>query len=124
MIYVGIKDVTLSKTITADPNFSFWTYDDMYLINKATGKVLTQTPEGLQILSKVTGSKDSSQQWTLDFNGVIFFSIKKLIIYSYFWAPTGAQGVTMCVNVCYFYQKHRTQSHPSSSYLQADLKKT
>ena len=64
------KFVTLSK-VPDVPNFSFWTYGEMYLMNKATGRVLTQTPEGLQILPKI-GSKDASQQWTLDFNGVIF----------------------------------------------------
>ena len=64
------KFVTLSK-VPDVPNFSFWTYEDMCLVNKATGEVLTQTPEGLQILPKI-GSKDASQQWTLDFNGVIF----------------------------------------------------
>ena len=77
MIHV-VTDVTLSKTISADPNFSFWNYDDMmmYLWNMATQTVLTQTPEGLKILPLAESSEDSSQQWILDFNGEILFSLK------------------------------------------------
>ena len=63
------KFVTLSKRIPDDPNFSFWTYEDGYITNKATAEVLTQTDKGLRIMPKITVSKDASQQWTLDFNG-------------------------------------------------------
>ena len=73
MIHV-VTDVTLSKTISADPIFSFWFYDEMMmvLVNEATMGVLTQTPEGLKILPEALSSEDSSQKWTLDFNGEIF----------------------------------------------------
>ena len=68
------KTVTLSKRIPDDPNYSFWTYEDMYLLNKATGEVLTQTDEGLEIQPKISDSTpDPSQQWTFDFNGEIYF---------------------------------------------------
>ena len=72
------KAVTLSKRIPDDPNYSSWTYEDMYLVNKATGEVLTQTDEGLEIQPKITDSADPSQQWTLDFNGEIYFVFKKM----------------------------------------------
>ena len=62
------KDVTLSNRIPDDPNFSFWTYEDMYLTNKATGEVLTQTDSGLKILPKETASNEPSQQWIIDIN--------------------------------------------------------
>ena len=62
------KDVTLSNRIPDDPNFYFWTYEDMYLTNKATGEVLTQTERGLKILPKETASKEPSQQWIIDIN--------------------------------------------------------
>ena len=67
------KTVTLSKRIPDDPNYSSWTYEDMYLVNKATGEVLTQTDEGLEIQPKITDSADPSQQWTFDLNGEIYF---------------------------------------------------
>ena len=58
----------MSKKIPADPNFSFWTYEDMYLTNKAEGEVLTLTDGRLQILPKETASKEPSQQWSFDIN--------------------------------------------------------
>ena len=65
------KDITLSKNISADPNFSFWTYEDLYLTNKAKGEVLTQTDGGIQIMPKETASKEPSQQWIFDINSKI-----------------------------------------------------
>ena len=58
----------------------------MYLMNKATGEVLTQTDEGLQILPKIIDSKDPSQQWIFDFNGELYFWFKnnEEIIHIYF----------------------------------------
>ena len=67
-ILLVTKDVTLSKRIPDDPNFSFWTYEEMYLTNKATGEVLTQTDSGLKILPKETASNEPSQQWIIDIN--------------------------------------------------------
>ena len=66
------KTITLSQKIPDDPFYSFWTYKEMYLVNKATDEVLTQTDEGLQLLPKVTTQPDPTQQWILDYNSENF----------------------------------------------------
>ena len=62
----------MSKNIPFDPNFSFWTFEDMYVTNKAKGEVLTHTDGRLQILPKETASKEPSQQWSFDINSKIY----------------------------------------------------
>ena len=77
---VTMTNVTSSevKILKYSPHYfiySQWMYEDMYLINPATGNVLTFTTEGkLEMLPKIdTETADNSQQWILDYNGKNYF---------------------------------------------------
>ena len=73
------------KLLRYSPHYfanSQWIYEDMYLMNPATGNVLTFTSEEkLEVLPKInTVTADKSQQWILDYNGTSFNSFYKLFI--------------------------------------------
>ena len=61
--------VILSKNIPNYAPFSFWKYEDMNLINLATGDALTRSEDGLVLMPKNESDyMDPSQQWILDYN--------------------------------------------------------
>ena len=64
--------VSLSNNYPDYAPFSFWKYEDMSLINQATGEALTQTDDGLMVMPLDLNNVNSSQQWILDFNSKNF----------------------------------------------------
>ena len=67
---ISVTDwVSLSKNIPNYAPFSFWKYEDMNLINLATGDALTRIDDGLILKPKnASDYMDPSQQWILDYN--------------------------------------------------------
>ena len=64
--------VSLSSNIPDYALFNFWRYEDMHLINQATGETLTRTDDGLQLKPRISDDGDPSQQWILDYNSNFF----------------------------------------------------
>ena len=59
----------MSKNIPNYAPFSFWKYEDMNLINLATGDALTRIDDGLTLMPKNAPDYiNPSQQWILDYN--------------------------------------------------------
>ena len=69
--------MSLNNDIPDYAPFSLWKYEEMSLINIATGEALTRSDDGLMLMPRASDNIDQSQQWILDFNSKHFNNFQK-----------------------------------------------
>ena len=69
-----------TSTLETWQSFQQWKYEEGFLVNMGTKKVLTETNKGLVLSGKLGNQPDPSQQWTLDYNGKLVWSPQKKYI--------------------------------------------